>query len=379
MAGTWQEELRHRVTALPEKADEALVRRLASGNALPFAATNYWLALAGEDYRNCRKNDRGVPVDPILAQALPSAAEFERSEDETQDPLSENLHSPFPRVVHQYPSRILLRATGECPVFCRHCFRRSLLPHERGFMDDATQEYVESYLATHAEVREVLVSGGDPLTASTAKLEALFARIRAGRPDILIRLCTRSPVTLPARIDEELVAMLVRHKPLHVVIHINHPAEISALFREKIRLLVDAGLPVRSQTVLLAGINDTSEALVKLFSTLTHIGVDPYYLFQGDLAAGTAHFRVPLSRGLILYNELRQKLSGLELPHFAVDAPDGGGKMYLPESVIGQADGYWLLRGPDGSVHRYPEEGSGAQPASFPPPASLPLDGGGGL
>jgi len=323
---------------------------------LPFAATPYWLGLASEDWRDCRRDSRGTPLDPILAQTLPSKAELESLPLESVDPLSESEHSPFPRLVHQYPSRILLRCTGECPMYCRHCFRRSLLAEERDFLGETAQEGVKAYLSAHPEVREVLVSGGDPLSASTAKLEGLFKKLRTGRPGILIRLCTRAPVTLPDRVDGELVAMLSRFKPLRIVIQANHPAELSPLFIEKIAMLVGAGIPVRSQTVLLRGINDSADTLEELFSGLVRSGVDPYYLFQGDLASGTAHFRVPLSRGLRIYEELRRRLSGLEIPRYAVDAPDGAGKLYLPECVTGLVDGYWLLRAPDGSIHSYPEE-----------------------
>jgi len=352
----WREAMRQRTTALPAKEDQALIARLEAASALPFAATAYWLGLAKEDFRVCGRDERGVPLDPILAQALPSPAELERTPLELSDPLNEKIHSPQPRLVHQYRSRILLRTTGECPVYCRHCFRRSLLPHERGFMDESEQEQAREYLAAHPEVREVLVSGGDPLSASTAKLESLFARLRAGRPGILLRLCTRAPVTLPDRVDAELIAMLARYKPLRVVIQANHPAELSPLFAERIGALIDAGIPVRSQSVLLRGVNDSADTLEALFSGLVRLGVDPYYLFQGDMAAGTAHFRVPLSRGLALYEELRGRLSGLEIPRYAVDAPDGAGKVYLPESVLGLKDGFWRLRGPDGMIHLYPEE-----------------------
>jgi lysine 2,3-aminomutase len=150
--------------------------------------------------------------------------------------------------------------------------------------------------------------------------------------------------------------MLSRFKPLRIVIQANHPAELSPLFIEKTAMLVGAGIPVRSQTVLLRGINDSADTLEELFSSLVRAGVDPYYLFQGDLASGTAHFRVPLSRGLHIYEELRSRLSGLELPRYAVDAPDGAGKLYLPECVTGLVDAFWLLRAPDGSIHSYPEE-----------------------
>jgi len=161
---------------------------------------------------------------------------------------------------------------------------------------------------------------------------------------------------LPARITPALVDLLKRFRPLTVVLHINHPKELSTQFLEKAEALLGAGIPLHSQTVLLRGINDRPEILIELFSTLNLKGIHPYYLFQGDLAAGTAHFRVPLSRGLAIYEMLRRDLSGLELPRYAVDAPGGGGKIYLPEGVAGRKADSWLLRASDGSIHEYPEE-----------------------
>lgn len=299
-------------------------------------------------------------MDPILAQALPSPAELTDVPLESLDPLNEEAHSPTPRLVHQYSSRLLVRATGTCPLYCRHCFRRNLLPSERGFITSEEILQAQGYLKEHPEIREILVSGGDPLSATTEALEKLFARLREARPGIFLRLCTRAPVSLPERIDDTLISMLKQYKPLRIVIQANHPKELSGLFLEKIDKVISAGIPVRSQTVLLRGVNDGADILEALFSGLSRAGVDPYYLFQGDLARGSSHFRVPLSRGLAIYQELRIRLSGLEMPRFAVDAPDGAGKLYLPESVVSrqkdESGEYWLLRAPDDSLHRYPEE-----------------------
>ncbi len=349
-----------RIRSLPDSADAAVLETLKEKGLLPFAVPEYWLNLASEDYRNCRKDEEGRPLDPILAQALPSEAEFASLSVETDDPLSEKRYSPLPRLVHQYPSRILIRATGECPLFCRHCFRRNLIPSERNFIGKENILKIRDYLAIHDEVREVLVSGGDPLSASNAALQGLFQALREGRPGILIRLCTRAPVSLPSRVDSELLSMLARYKPLKVVIQVNHRNELSEACKAAIEAILSKGIQVRSQTVLLKGINDSADALEALFSDLARLGADPYYLFQGDLARGSAHFRVALSKGLGIYEELRKRLSGLELPRFAVDAPGGGGKLYLPESLAGKENNeegeFWLLRSPDGSLYRYPEE-----------------------
>jgi lysine 2,3-aminomutase len=356
MKSDWMREMKERIVSLPKGKDQNVATRLGKTGSLPFAAPLPWLALAKEDYRACSRDSRGIPLDPILAQTLPSALEFSSAASETPDPLGEALHSVASRIVHQYGSRLLVRATGECPMFCRHCFRRSLLSSERGFIDAASIDFLKGYLAAHSEVREVLVSGGDPLTATNSRLRSLFGAIRSVRPDVVIRLCTRAPVTLPSRIESGLTELLEETMPLKVVVQVNHPAELSEGFLEAVKRLRASTLGLRSQTVLLRGINDSVEILESLFTSLSILGVDPYYLFQGDLATGTAHFRVPLSRGLQIYGELRRRLSGMELPRYAVDAPDGGGKLYLPECVVGLKEGNWLLKAPDGSLHRYPEE-----------------------
>jgi len=323
---------------------------------LPYRATPFWLSLAGEEPETCARNAHGVPIDPILAQALPSPAEARISPLELRDPLGEAGNTIFERAVRQYRSRILVRATGQCFLFCRHCYRRSLLSSELHFLDEAAIAALSEYLAAHREVREVLLSGGDPLTASDEQLATLLEAIRSAPQPVFIRICTRAPIVLPARVTPELVDLLKRSRPLTMVLHINHPKELSSQFLEKAEALLQAGIPLHSQTVLLRGINDRPDILIELFSALNLKGIHPYYLFQGDLAAGTAHFRVPLSRGLAIYEVLRRDLSGLELPRYAVDAPGGGGKIYLPEGIAGRKADSWLLRSSDGSIHEYPEE-----------------------
>ncbi|HEY9053947.1 MAG TPA: KamA family radical SAM protein [Rectinemataceae bacterium] len=325
----------------------------------PFAVPGYWLALAGEDWASCSRDERGMPLDPILAQALPSPLEAITAPGELIDPLGESEHSPVPRVVHQYPSRVLVRASGECALYCRYCFRRNLLPRERGFIDAEAMGKLTRYLESHLEVREVLVSGGDPLAASNELVTRLLDSISAARSatrSISIRICTRMPVALPERMNPELLGILEERRPIRMAIQVNHPAELSADFGRVCERILKGGIPLLSQTVLLRGINDSADILEELFSGLAHLGVHPYYLFQGDLAAGTSHFRVPLSRGLSIYAELRTRMSGAELPRYAVDAPGGGGKLYLPEDIAGQDDGDWVLKSPGGQLYRYPEE-----------------------
>jgi len=333
-----------------------------AGRGLPYRATSFWLSLAveGEDegsgVEGCARNERGVPTNPLLAQVLPSPAEARVAPRELSDPLGEASHAIGDRAVRQYRSRVLVRATGECFLFCRHCYRRALLPDERAFISDEAMRGLTEILRAHEEVREVLISGGDPLTASDEQLRKLIGDVRAVPRRILIRLCTRAPVVQPERITDALIELLAASRPLHVILQINHPKELSARLLEKTEALAKAGIPLHSQSVLLRGVNDEASTLVDLFSSLSINGIQPYYLFQGDLAQGTAHFRVPLSRGLELYAALRRELSGLELPRYAVDAPGGGGKVYLPEGIVERRGDLWILKAPDGSLHEYPEE-----------------------
>jgi len=328
--------------------DEELRRtisRLESGSSLPFCATPYWLSLA-----------EPVPGDPILAQCVPSPLEFESDPYAVQDPLGEGCHRAVGPLVRQYRSRALLRASGECAVNCRHCFRRSLLPNERGFITPEDQKAAAEWLGGRPEIREILVSGGDPLVASDARIESLLSALRNARPDALLRVCTRCPSTLPMRFTPRLLEIFRAHRPLRVVAHFNHPKELSPLADEALGSLIDAGIPVSVQTVLLRGINDDADVLEELFSGLLGRGAEPYYLFQGDLALGTAHLRCPLSRGLEIYAELRGRLSGLELPRYAVDAPGGGGKVYLPEGIVGREGDMYILETPSGSRAAYPAD-----------------------
>jgi lysine 2,3-aminomutase len=232
------------------------------------------------------------------------------------------------------------------------------------FITEAELGPVLSYLAAHPEIRELLVSGGDPLTATDAALEALFAGLRRARGALALRVCSRVPITEPARLGPGTAAMLAAWRPLRVSVHINHPRELAAEARRALGLLIGAGIPVLVQTVLLRGINDSAETLAALFRDCRDLGLEPYYLFQLDLAPGTAHFRVPLGQGLALYRELEERWTGLggdtaKLPAYAVDLPGGGGKIRLSEdSIAGTEEGpggaVYLLRASDGSLWPYP-------------------------
>ena len=327
------EELPPEMAASVSPEEKSHIAKIKHRGLLPFAVTPHFASLALPE-----------KDDPIRRQFFPDPRETLPDPFALDDPLGEACHRVAPRLVHQYRNRALLLAAGTCAGYCRHCFRRVWISrsgtHERssgaGFQSMGFKspewEAALGYLAAHTEIAEVLVSGGDPFTLDNDKLGELFSLLRNVRPCIELRLCTRSPITEPSRLDSETVAMLAAFRPLRLSIHINHPRELSAQSRAALTSCVEAGLPVKVQTVLLRGINDDPMLLAGLFTECLALGLLPYYLFQLDLAPGTAHFRVPLERGLAVYRELCALIPGP--PVYAVDLPGGGGKIALHENVI---------------------------------------------
>ncbi len=305
----------------------------------------------------------------LALQFLPSREEKTILPCELADPLGAAHHQATPRMVHQYRNRVLVLATSRCFAHCRYCFRKDYISNAAPGCSDwpSPEEAAQmcQYLAAHPEVQEALLSGGDPLTAPFQRIEELVARFREARPGLLVRLCTRAISFNPAAFTENLVQRLRSLRPLWVIPHINHPAEVSPVHapesREALLRLVDAGIPVQSQTVLLRGVNDEVDTLAQLFQDLTNLGVKPGYLFQCDLVPGTSHLRVPVEEGVALYQKLRRELSGLSCPVYAVDLPGGGGKFNLleldsslnPTQVRRMEDCYQFIKA-DGSVWRYP-------------------------
>lgn len=308
----------------------------------------------------------------LCRQLLPDSREEFVLPGELADPLGAVHHQATDRMVHQYKNRVLVLTTSRCFAHCRYCFRKSFIcdtasrqPASKDWPQSQEIDAMCRYLAAHPEIQEALLSGGDPLTVSFHQIADLVARFREARPRLLVRLCTRATSFHPALFTENLVEGLRSLRPLWVIPHINHPAEISAAFapesREALSRLVDAGIPVQSQTVLLRGVNDDVATLSRLFHQLTLLGVRPGYLFQCDLVPGTSHLRVPVEEGLALYHQLRRELSGLSTPVYAVDLPGGGGKLNLleldpslsPTQVRRLEDCYQFVKA-DGSVWRYP-------------------------
>ena len=297
--------------------------------------------------------------DPIFAQCVPGGGELVEAPWASGDPLSELPHSPLPGLVRRYPDRAVLLATSACAVYCRHCFRKRVSACRDSFLSASALRAAAAWLRAHPRVDDVLVSGGDPLMMSDARLSDVLDALRAVPSVRVIRIASRLPVTLPSRITAALVRLL---RPKHggpamfVSTQFNHPRELSPAALRACARLVDAGIPVQNQTVLLRGVNDDPATIEALCRGLYHNRIRPYYLFQTDLVRGIEHFRTPLSTGLAIMERLRANLSGPAIPNFCVDPPGEGGKIELsPERIVRRSAGKTVLRTGDAAVFVYPD------------------------
>ena len=293
----------HEVSELVHGVD-GFVNGVEPVTRLPFGVSRYYRGLA-------RSED--PESDPIAAQFIPRAGELATLPYESDDPIGDARFRVTERLIHHYRDRALLLVSDRCATYCRHCFRRHFTGHGGGRITREQLEEACAYLERTPAVREVLLSGGDPLMLSDQELGSVISRLRRIDPAYILRLCTRMPVVAPSRVTEALARMLGEAGSVWTVIHANHPRELTDEFRAGIRRLLGAGVPVLNQSVLLRGINDDADTLEELFRGLVRAGVKPYYLFQGDLATGTSHFRVSLERGIELMRELRGRLSGNRL------------------------------------------------------------------
>jgi lysine 2,3-aminomutase len=309
-------------------------------------ATPYYAGLADPENAHC----------PVRRQILPLPAEALGGPGDREDPTGEEPHRPVRALVQKYPDRALLLAADRCPAYCRHCTRRRITGSDGNGLDRAAQAEAIAWLRAHPGVREVIVSGGDPLVLSDERLEELLSALRSVPHVRILRIATRAPVTNPMRVTEPLARLLRRHAPLFVVTHFNHPKELTPEAREGCERLVDHGIPVENQSVLLRRINSSARALVALNEGLLEWRVRPYYLHQGDLAAGTGHLRTPLRTGVEILGAMRGRTSGLAIPHLAVDLPGGEGKVAIaPDYVEARDAGGTWLRGPRGGRAYYPD------------------------
>jgi lysine 2,3-aminomutase len=315
------------------------------GNLLPFAITPYYAALIDSDN----------PFHALRRAVIPDVNEYMKSPGEAEDPLKEEDDSPVPGLVHRYPDRVLFLVTDYCSTYCRYCTRSRMVGQHNAqkFTMERWTRSIE-YIRSRSEIRDVLLSGGDPLTLSDSRLEWLLSALRKIPHVEIIRIGTKVPVVLPQRITLKLTRMLKRYHPIWVSIHFTHPEELTEEVSTACTRLANAGIPLQSQTVLLSGVNDDVEIMKRLFHGLVRMRVRPYYLYQCDPIIGSAHFRTSVQKGLDIIGQLRGYTTGFAVPLYVIDAPGGGGKIpIMPEYIIGRDGDNLVMRNYEGKVYRY--------------------------
>jgi lysine 2,3-aminomutase len=300
--------------------------------------------------------DRSDPNDPIARQFVPDAAELTVTPDERDDPIGDLAHSPVEGIVHRYPDRVLLKAVHVCPVYCRFCFRREMVgPQGLGTLSPEAMDRAFDYIAGHPEIWEVILTGGDPLVLSPRRLAEIMGRLAAIDHVKIVRFHTRVPVVEPERIDENLIAALkAGGKTAYVALHANHPRELTQQARAACARLVDAGIVMISQSVLLKGVNDDPDTLAALMRAFVETRIKPYYLHHPDLAPGTGHFRLSIEEGRALVSSLRGRISGLCQPTYILDIPGGHGKAVIGPDAIRENGGCHTVLDFKGAEHAYP-------------------------
>jgi len=304
--------------------------------------------------------------DSIWKQCIPESRELTDPQG-LEDPLHEDVDSPVLGLTHRYPDRVLLLVSNQCAMYCRFCTRKRNVgdPFKRITKDQIMRGI--NYIKEHKEVRDVVLSGGDPLLLKDSTIEWILKELRRIKHLEIIRIGTRVPCTLPQRITPELCEMLKKYHPLYINTHFNHPREITQAAKKACEMLANSGIPLGCQTVLLKGVNDSPEVMKELMHKLLQMRVKPYYIYQCDLTRGVNHFRTKVDAGLEVICALRGHTSGLAVPHYIIDAPGGGGKIpLLPEYVVEKGDGYIILRNYEGKVFEYPEPLEEGEPAKTP-------------
>ena len=352
----WRWQMRSRIRNLADleriftlSADERDAVERHRG-ALPVGITPYYASLMGLD----------DPTEPLRRTHVMTGGEYSLSPGEGDDPLSEDHDTVVPGLVHRYPDRVLLLTTGTCSTYCRYCTRARVVGNPGGEYQFSPKQWEKAlaYLAVHTEVRDVLLSGGDPLTIGDARLDWLLGRIRALKHIEFVRIGTKMPIVLPQRITKDFAKMLKKHHPLFMSLHVTHPAELTDEVKESTARLADAGIPLGSQTVLLKDINDTPEVMVPLMQALLRFRVKPYYLYQCDPIRGSAHFRTNTDKAIAIIKALRGHTTGYATPIYAIDAPGGGGKIQIaPDNIVGRDGDDLLLRNFEGKIYSYPDPG----------------------
>ena len=353
----WRWQLKHRITSLgqlerlmPTLTPEEHAGTVLANTKLAMAVTPYFFNLIDSSDENC----------PIRRQVIPRIEETTTADWEMTDPCGEDSHSPVPGLIHRYPDRVLFLVTDRCAAYCRYCTRSRLVSNATGYDFHPEFERQIDYVRKHPEIRDVLLSGGDPLLLSDDKLDYLLTSLRAIPHVEFLRIGSRIPIFLPQRITPELCAMLRKHHPLFISIHSNHPRELTLEVREALGRLADAGIPLGNQSVLLRHVNDDPVVMKALMHKLLMSRVKPYYLYQCDLIAGSAHLRASVRRGLEVMESLRGHTTGYAVPQYVIDAPGGGGKVPVnPEYVLSRNGDRVVIRNFEGRVFEYPEAEDG--------------------
>lgn len=350
--GDWKWQLANRITnveglnrvlKLSEQEKTDIAKCLES---FRMAVTPYYASLI----------DPNDPNDPIRRQCVPTIEETLPCEDDLTDPLCEDRDSPVPHIVHRYPDRVLFLVTLKCSTYCRHCTRRRLVGEEDRFITEPALKAALAYIRAHTEIRDVLISGGDPLVMGTERLEHIISSLRAIPHVDIIRIGTRVPVVLPMRITTELTDMLKKYHPIWINTHFNHPRELTPDAARACAAIADAGIPLGNQTVLLKGINDDPETMRRLMVGLVHMRVRPYYIYQCDLSRGIGHFRTNVDVGINIMHSLTGWISGYAVPKFVIDAPGGGGKIPVNYNyVISKDDKEVVMENFRGDIYKYPQ------------------------
>lgn len=300
--------------------DDELAAFAGGGELFNIRTTPYYAALA---------NQSGQAQDPLRRILMPTRFELAPGLQQMLDPLGEKKNNPAPRIIHRYPDRCLFLITDICSVYCRFCTRKHFTGQEQAFVKNEEYEQALAYIRSHTGIREIILSGGDPLTVSDAQLERVLSDLRNIEHVEIIRIGTRMPVVCPMRITEDLAKMIRKFKPVYMMVHFNHPRELTEEAATALEHLVDNGIPVMNQMVLLNGVNNHPHIVQALNRRLLYLRVKPYYMFQCDPSIGTDHLRTSVEDSLEIQKELWGNLSGLAMPHLSIDIPDGGGKTYL--------------------------------------------------
>ena len=346
----WQ--LKNRISSLPQLEEHLNLSEderngvILSGTKLAMSITPHFFNLIDRDDPDC----------PIRRQVIPRVEETITSPYELSDPCGEDSNMPVPGLVHRYPDRVLFLVTDRCASYCRYCTRSRVVSGAGDQALETNYEAAFQYLEEHTEIRDVLLSGGDPLLFSDSKLEQILSRLRSIKHIEFLRIGSRIPVFLPQRITPELCRMLQKYHPLFVSVHVNHPRELTSEVKEGLERLANHGIPLGNQSVLLRGVNDTVETMKALTHKLLMCRVRPYYLYQLDLIQGSSHLQVPVAKGLEIIEGLRGHTTGYSIPQYVIDAPGGGGKVPInPDYIIQRNSERVVFRNFEGRTFEYPE------------------------